>query len=114
MSSGRTTTGLRNPNTAGSNRTGEDTTRVEISPGKDTFAGEASLSAVRICHHERAQNQSETPNPHSQTKTRIMGSGFSVGAVDCTTGTADMTTKGIVMSATVEIGRCVMADGVPH
>src|SRR5262249_13801958 len=104
MPSGRTITGLRIPNTAGSNRAEEDTTRMETSTGNSTFAGEARFRVARTRSHDRVQCETDMAKPQSQTHNRTRGIGLTGGAVDGSDCAAEAATNGMLMPATVEIG----------
>src|SRR5262249_48401643 len=112
--SGRSKTGRTIPNTAGSTNSFEDITRTGTALiGRSILSGHAALTALRIRHHERTHNETETTKPHSHRDHKITGIGFTLdgGAGKIVVG---MTTKGMLISATAEIGRSAITGGVRH
>src|SRR5262245_59788493 len=103
------------PNTAGSNKFGDDSTGMGTSfSGNSTFNGDASLRTVRTRSQERTQYQVEKRNPHSQTETRIVEIGLVFGAAVIGIWRGAVAVKGILISATVEIGTCVIPGAARH
>src|SRR5262245_30335843 len=112
--SGRSKTGRTIPNIAGSTNSFEDITRTGmVSIGRSILSGHAALTAVRIRHHERIHNRTETTKPHSHRDHKINGIGFIVGA-GARMGVAGGTTKGMLISAAAEIGSSAITGGVRH
>src|SRR4051812_31808352 len=75
MPSGRSKTGLKIPNTAGSRRVGEHTTRTEAACGGNCIgSSDASAMARRTRYHDLAQKETQTATPHNQTEIKTKGS----------------------------------------
>src|SRR5215813_4901350 len=103
------------PNTAGSSKFGNNSTGMRISfNGNSTFNGDANLRAVRMRSQERTQCQVETRNPHSQTAIKIVEIGLIFGESGDGIWSGAVALKGTPISATVQIGRCVIAGAARH
>src|SRR5262245_25947952 len=113
MPLGSSKTGLNTPNTAGSSRVGDDIIRSGIPLiGRSRCRGVAVTKAARTRHHERNQNQTLTPKPNSQMGNKTTRSGFKLRAAEATEGATNTTggrSKGMLISATTEIGPLVTA-----
>src|SRR5262245_25619646 len=103
------------PNTAGSSTSRDDSTGTGISfNGNSTGRGDASLRAVRTRSQERTQYPVETRNPHSQMEIKIAEIGLTFVATGNGIERGAVALKGTPISATVEIGRLVIAGAARH